>query len=116
LGADASTVFRGVQRIEKSLKQRLFERTRRGYLPSDAMLAIAAHAERIEAELEAARAAALSPEQGVSGRVRITTVDAVLRGIVLPLAAQLAKQHPLLELELHATNELMSLTKRDADL
>lgn len=116
LAADASTVFRAVQRIEKHLGQRLFERTRQGYLPSDAMLAIASHAERIEAELEAARAAALSPEQEVSGRVRVTTVDAILRGIVLSLAAQLAKQHPLLELELHATNELMSLTKRDADL
>jgi DNA-binding transcriptional LysR family regulator len=116
LGADASTVFRAVQRIEKSLGQRLFERTRRGYLPSDAMLAIANHAERIEAELEAARAAALSANQEVSGRVRVTTVDAVLRGLVLPCAAELAARHPLLLLELHATNELLSLTKRDADL
>src|SRR5829696_4953887 len=66
LAADASTVFRSVQRIEKQLGQRLFERTRQGYLPSDAMLEIAAHAERIEAELEGARAAALSPNQDVS--------------------------------------------------
>ena len=116
LGADASTVFRAVQRIEKSLAQRLFERTRQGYLPSDAMLAIATHAERIEAELEAARAAALSPAQAISGRVRLTTVDAVLRGLVLPLVPALSQQHPQLQMELRATNELMSLTKRDADL
>src|SRR4051812_5929357 len=70
LAADASTVFRAVQRIEKSLGQRLFERTRSGYLPSDAMLAIAVHAERIEAELEAARAAALSQGHEIAGRVR----------------------------------------------
>jgi DNA-binding transcriptional LysR family regulator len=115
-GADASTVFRAVQRIEKSLGQRLFERTRQGYLPSDAMLTIATHAERIEAELEAARSAALSPAQQVSGRVRLTTVDAVLRGLVLPLMPALAAAHPQLQLELRATNELMSLSKRDADL
>src|SRR5687768_14906714 len=75
LGADASTVFRGVQRIEKSLGQRLFERTRQGYLASDATLEIARHAERIEAELEAARAAAQGKNSEVTGRVRLTTTD-----------------------------------------
>ena len=105
-----------MQRIEKRLGQRLFERTRQGYLASDAMLAIATHAERIESELEAARAAAFSPAQAISGRVRLTTVDAVLRGLVLPLVPSLAQRHPQLQLELRATNELMSLTKRDADI
>lgn len=116
LSADASTVFRAVQRIEKSLGQRLFERTRQGYLPSDAMLEISGHAERIEAELEAARAAALAPSQDVVGRVRVTTVDTALRGLILPCLAALAVEHPLLQLELRATNELLSLTKRDADI
>ena len=116
LGADASTVFRGVQRIEKALGQRLFERTRQGYLASDRGLAIARHAERIEAELEAARADALGPEAGVAGRVRLTTTDSVLRGLVLPCLPALVAEHPLLQLELTSTNELMSLTRRDADL
>jgi DNA-binding transcriptional LysR family regulator len=116
LQADASTVFRALQRIEKRLGQRLFERTREGYLPTDAMLAIAPHAERIESELEAARAAVLRPGEEVSGRVRVTTVDAVLRGLVLPCLPALARAHPQLQLELRASNELMSLTKRDADL
>jgi DNA-binding transcriptional LysR family regulator len=116
LGADASTVFRSVQRIEKNLGQRLFERSRRGYLPSEAMQEIAVHAERIEAELEAARGAVLRPGDEVSGLVRLTTVDAVLRGVVLPCLPALAARHPLLQLELRATNELMSLTRRDADI
>lgn len=116
LRADASTVFRNLQRIEKALGQRLFERGRRGYLPTEAMLGLAAHAERIEAELQAARAAALRPGDEVSGRVRVTTVDAVLRGLVLPALPELARQHPQLQLELRASNELLSLTKRDADL
>ena len=72
LGADASTVFRAVQRIEKGLGQRLFERSRQGYLPTDAMHAIALHAERIEAELEAARATTRRAGEEVSGRVRLT--------------------------------------------
>jgi DNA-binding transcriptional LysR family regulator len=116
LSADASTVFRSVQRIEKSLGQRLFERTRQGYLPSEAMSEIARHAERIEAELDAARAAAVAPNSEVTGRVRLTTTDSVLRGLVLPCLQALAAQHPQLQLELRSANELMSLTRRDADL
>jgi len=116
LGADASTVFRSLQRIEKGLGQRLFERSRLGYQPTDAMHAIALHAERIESELEAARGTASRPGEEVSGRVRLTTVDAVLRGLVLPCLPALTARHPLLQLEMHATNELMSLSRRDADL
>ena len=116
LGADASTVFRGLQRIEKALGQRLFERGRQGYLPTEPMLAIAVHAERIEAELEAARSAAAHTEAEVSGRVRVTTTDSVLRGLLLPCLPALAKRHPRLQLELRSTNELVSLTRRDADL
>ena len=35
LGQDASTVFRSLQRIEKGLGQRLFERSRQGYQPGE---------------------------------------------------------------------------------
>ncbi len=116
LGADASTVFRAVQRIEKALGQRLFERSRQGYLPSERMAEIARHAEAIETELEAARATALGAASEVSGRVRLATTDSVLRGVVLPTLPALAREHPLLQLELRAGNELVSLSKRDADL
>jgi DNA-binding transcriptional LysR family regulator len=116
LGADASTVFRALQRIEKQVGQRLFERSRQGYLPTDLMQGMAAHAERIEAELEAARALLARPGEEVTGRVRLTTVDTVLRGLVMPSLADLSRRHPQLQLELRAANEVMSLSKRDADL
>jgi DNA-binding transcriptional LysR family regulator len=116
LAADASTVFRSTQRIEKHLGQRLFERTRQGYMPTDTMLEIARHAERIEAELEAARTAARGASSEVVGRVRLTTTDSVLRGLVLPCLPALAAKHPQLQLELGSSNELASLTRRDADL
>ncbi len=77
---------------------------------------IARHGERIEAELEAARALLLGAQGEVTGRVRLTTTDAVLRGLVLPVLPPLLAAHPGLQLELHAGNELLSLTRRDADL
>ena len=116
LHADASTVFRNLQRVEKKLGQRLFERSRTGYLPTDTMLEVARHAERIESELDAARAAAAGAQRELAGRVRITTTDSVLRGLVLPALASVAHANPRLQLEVTSTNELMSLTRRDADI
>ena len=116
LSVDASTVFRSIQRIEKGLGQRLFERSRNGYLPLEMAQALASHAEQMEVQLEAARAVAqLNPEQ-VAGSVRITTTDSVLNGLLVPALEALHARHPLLSFELHAGNELASLTRRDADI
>jgi DNA-binding transcriptional LysR family regulator len=48
LGIDASTIFRSVQRIERGLGQRLFERSRSGYRATPLGAQLARHAERIE--------------------------------------------------------------------
>jgi DNA-binding transcriptional LysR family regulator len=115
-GSDPSTVFRALQRLEKATGQRLFERTRHGYLPTEAATELARHAERIEGELEAAHGVLRGGTPQVVGRVRLTTTDSVLRGLVLPVLAPLSKEHPGLQLELHSTNQLLSLSRRDADL
>ena len=116
LAVDSSTVFRALQRIEKGVHQRLFERTRAGYVPTELGAQLARHAERIEAELDAARGIAQAPGQAVSGTVRISTTDTLLHGLLLPALRTLSTEHPLLQFELAASNELASLTKRDADI
>lgn len=116
LGVDPSTIFRSVQRIERGLGQRLFERSRSGYLPTEQAQVLAGHAEEMEAQLESARSAAqLRPEQ-VSGTVRLTTTDTILHGLIAPALKELKAAHPLLSYELHSGNELASLTRRDADI
>jgi DNA-binding transcriptional LysR family regulator len=116
LGVDASTVFRALQRIERGLGRRLFERTRSGYLATELAAGLAAHAEQLEAALEAARSSVEAAPAQVSGTVRITTTDTVLHGLVAPALRGLHQLHPLLGYELHAGNELASLTRRDADI
>lgn len=116
LVVDGSTVFRALQRIEKGVEQRLFERTRGGYRPTELGAQLVRHAERIEAELDAARGAAHAPGQAVSGTVRISTTDTLLHGLLLPALRTLAQAHPQLQYELVASHELASLTKRDADI
>ncbi len=116
LGVDASTVFRSLQRVERGLGQALFARSRSGYRASELAQSLADQAERVEAALEFARSAAqLAPDQ-VSGTVRITTTDTLLHGLVAPALKSLHARHPLLAYELHTGNELVSLTRRDADI
>jgi DNA-binding transcriptional LysR family regulator len=116
LGQDPSTVFRTLQRIEKGLGATLFERSRAGYLASELAQALAAHAERVESELEAARSATQTGPGEVSGSVKITTTDTVLHGLVAPALKALQCMHPLLGYDLVAGNELASLSRRDADI
>ena len=80
LGQDASTVFRSLQRIEKGLGVQLFERSRSGYIATEMAQELAAHAERMEAVLEAARSVAQTDPERVVGSVKITTTDTVLHG------------------------------------
>jgi DNA-binding transcriptional LysR family regulator len=116
LGVDTSTVFRSLQRIEKQLGRRLFERGRQGYHAGELAQTLATHAERIEGELEAARSQLAARDDRVSGLVRITTTDTLLYGLVMPALGGLMARHPQLRLELAASNELANLTRRDADL
>jgi DNA-binding transcriptional LysR family regulator len=116
LGVDASTVFRALQRIERGLGMALFERSRSGYLANELAQALAEQAEQVETALEAARSAAQQQPDRVAGTVRITTTDTILHGLVAPALKPLRAAHPLLDYELHAGNELASLTRRDADI
>ncbi|MDO8373314.1 MAG: LysR family transcriptional regulator [Polaromonas sp.] len=116
LAVDASTVFRALQRIEKGLGQRLFERSRTGYQPLELAQVLASHGEQLEVQLESARSAAQAEAEQVSGSVRITTTDTILHGLVAPALGLLQASHPLLSYEFHTGNELASLTRRDADI
>jgi len=115
-GVDGSTVFRTVQRLERRLGQRLFERSRAGYRATDLGQRLAAAAERIEAELEAATGAVGLRSGGVQGLVRLSTTDTLLHGLVLPLVPALHALHPALRLDLAARNEAANLTQREADI
>jgi DNA-binding transcriptional LysR family regulator len=116
LKVDASTIFRALQRIERSLGRSLFERSRSGYAPNELAHALAEQAEQIESALEAAQLAVNAQPDQASGSVRITTTDTILHGLVAPALKSLRTVHPLLSYELHTGNELASLTRRDADI
>lgn len=116
LGVDGSTVFRAVQRLEKGLGKRIFERSRQGYIPTDLALEIARQAEHIESAIEAARSVVSNQNGQPSGRVSLATTDTLSHGLLMPVLSELSQCYPLLEFNLAAKNEQVSLTRRDADI
>jgi DNA-binding transcriptional LysR family regulator len=113
---DASTVFRNLQRLERALGQSLFVRSRAGYAVSETAHTLVSAAERIESQLEGARAALQQTNTSLAGVVRITSTDSVLQGLVMPALHALHAANPQLRFELHTGSELVNLTQRDADI
>lgn len=116
LRVDVSTVFRAVRRLEASLGQALFEKSRAGYLPTRLATTLAEQAERAEQALEAARVGVEQGGEVISGTVRLTCTDSVLQGVLLPALAQFMPNYPALTLELSTSNDFANLSRRDADI
>ncbi|CAM3123155.1 LysR family transcriptional regulator [Pseudomonas floridensis] len=116
LHVDVSTVFRSIKRLESALGVALFEKNRRGYMPTDTAVAMAEQAERAELALNAARIALQQGENVVSGTVRLTCTDAVLHTLLLPALARFMPDYPALTLELATSNSFANLSRRDADI
>ena len=115
-GAQQPTLSRHVAELEAQLGAPLFERTGRGVVPTGAALAIVDAARRMEdAALALGRglASARSPTRGV---VRVTTSQVAATWLLPAVLARLQREHPEIEIELVASNELTNLLRREADI
>lgn len=116
LAVDVSTVFRSVRRLEAAVGTALFDKSRAGYQPTSAAIALAQQAESAEQALTLAQ---ISLEQGqhiVSGTVRLTCTEAVLQSLLLPALTRFMPNYPGLQLELNTSSTFANLSRRDADI
>jgi len=116
LGLNYTTVARRITRAEAALGTVLFDRLADGYVPTEAGLAVARNAERMEeAEFALTREVAARDET-LTGRLVITAPQLLIGGYLAPVMAQFSQAHPEVELVVRATNELLDLARREADL
>ena len=115
LGVDHSTVARRLTRLEATLGVRLFDRSPRGFAPTEYATALTLHAERIESELITASSISAHPSE-VAGTVRLATPEIFGTWLVAPNIAKLQERHPGLMLELAPESRSISLSKREADI
>lgn len=114
LQVNQTTVARRLSNLEAQLGARLFDRSPRGIVLTDAGAQLQAHVERIETEVTAA--AAHLGERDASGVVRLSTPEAFGAFLVAPNARRLHDRYPELQLELIPESRAVSLSKREADL
>lgn len=116
LGLSHATVFRRLGNIERRLGARLFDRARTGYTPTPAGEEVAAAARRVEKEVLTVERRVAGRDLQPSGTVRVTTTDTLLAGLLSPMFAAFRAAHPDICLEVAVSNQLFSLSRREADV
>ena len=110
------TAFRRLNRLEQKMGVRFFDRARHGYTATVA-------AEEVSELVRLLRNDILAVERRISGRdlrpsgtLRITTTDTLLFGWLLPGLREIRSAFPDIRLELVVSNDVFSLSKREADI
>jgi len=116
LGVDHSSVYRRLAGLEGRLAVRLFERRRDGYRPTLQGELLADAAKRIETEALAAERRVFGADLALSGTLRVSTSELLGFYLLPPLLSEFAARQPEVEVELSINNNLVDLTRRDADV
>ena len=116
LGVSYTTVARRVDAAEASFGARLFDRLPGGYRPTDAGREAARHAETMEAAEHALRRDLGGRDRDLSGPFTITAPELLIVSHLCGVIDAFLDAHPQIELTVRATNALLSLDRREADL
>jgi len=116
LGVSYTTVARRVQRAETMLGQVLFERHPDGYLPTSAAQDMAVTAGRMEEQEHQLLRQMAGQDQKLSGPFTLTAPQLLIHAHLAPVLATFADLYPEVELKVNVSNDLLDLTRREADL
>jgi DNA-binding transcriptional LysR family regulator len=110
------TVARRIDRLEFALKVKLFERNPRGYVLTAMGTRFIETAERMEQETERLRADLAAGSMTQRGVVRLSAPEGFANFFFATVLPQFAAQHPHLSLELVTIQQIMSLSRKEADI
>jgi DNA-binding transcriptional LysR family regulator len=116
LGLNHATVSRRVAALEEAVGARLFRRTTTGTETTKAGDRFLILAERMEADMIAARAEIADESDDLAGTVRIGAPDGFGVGYLAPRLGGLADRHRELTLQLVPVPRSFSLPRREADI
>jgi DNA-binding transcriptional LysR family regulator len=116
LGVNHSTVSRRLSALETRLGVRLFERLPTGYALTPGGEEILGKAEKMEDAAIEMNRKVLGRDQRLSGTVRLTAPVSTATTILFPEIADFAATYPDIEIQLVGSDNVLSLTRREADI
>ena len=116
LGVNHATVARRITAAEAALGARLFDRLASGYLPTEAGMDAMRAAEKIEATGARLDRQIGARDAALSGKLTLTASQLLIERVLGPVLRDFVVAHPGIELNLLATNEVLSLAQRQADV
>jgi DNA-binding transcriptional LysR family regulator len=117
IGVEHTTVSRRVQALEKAVGMRLFDRTKQGWILTDAGRRLLLDAEQIEQIAATAFGNAAGGEATPdAGIVRLVATDAFGSRVVTPALGTLHTEHPEISVELATTSQLLSYRVGEFDI
>lgn len=111
-----TTIGRRVAALEAAVGARLFTRQPEGLVPTAAAVALAARAERVEAELLDAERELSVADARPTGTVRITCGDGFASYVLAPALPELLTAHPGLSVEVWGDPRSLDLVRGEADI
>jgi DNA-binding transcriptional LysR family regulator len=116
LGMAQPTLGRQVRALEEELDVVLFERHGHGLVLTPSGLELVEHVRGMGDAAGRVALAATGQSQSVEGSVTITTTEVTAAFILPPMIAQLRRDHPGIQVDVVASNELRDLRRREADI
>lgn len=116
LGLTQPTIGRHIDALEETIGAELFTRSQLGLLPTDAAADLRPYAETLAATTAALLRSASGRRDAVSGLVRISASEVISIEVLPPILARLQEAHPLLTIELSASDAVEDLLQLQADI
>ncbi|MGJ0427718.1 LysR family transcriptional regulator [Methylobacter sp.] len=116
LGVNQSTVSRRIAQLESQLGRALFDRTAKGWVITPAGEKIVMLAEEMAHKANAIHRKIESDSEDVSGLIKVTVSDVCSKRFVMPVIRDFKRDHPDVDFELIAAEEVLNLAGREADI
>lgn len=110
------TVSRRIEQLEFALKAKLFERNPRGYELTVVGRRLVDTAEIIEAEAERLQAQISDSVSQLRGLVRLSAPEGISNFFFVEKLTQFAEIHPHINVELLTIQQIMALSRKEADV
>jgi DNA-binding transcriptional LysR family regulator len=116
LSVNPSTVHRRIAALERSVGTRLFDRSPRGYAPTDAGADLLSHALEIESAVMRAERELSGRDDSLAGTVRLATVDDLALSVLGTILGEFRERHPSIRLEVSIDATPVDMGRRQADV